>query len=216
MLLALMLLLCCSSILISRSAQAQICPTCPCPLVPKDDAQYTITPIPWNAGDTCVDIEGDGCLEKICYAYRSTSPTNFDYCILQVCVDPDCVSADDSTLLRDGSAWLMHNNPQHFPAPNCPCSGTCDQCHGTTIHWNENFISCWTTCFTAQGGKYFQYCPDHGWCIDAYWVCKDPNTGQLKLCYDRSVQTTWQCNNPPPGVPCETPCSHYGCPDRKL
>jgi hypothetical protein len=214
--LAALVLLCCSTIFISYSARAQ-CPTCPCPPVPIDDAQYDTTPIPWQGPyDTCVNISvddaGDSCFVTICYAARQTSVNNFDYCLLKVCWDPTVCSPDDSLLLDSASWWLMQYNPQHFTADLCPCTGDCSTCHGRDIHWSENFVTCWTICFTQQGGKYLQYCPDHGWCINAYWACQPIVGGPIKLCYDRSVQTTWQCNNQPPHLPCEAPCTKEGCP----
>ncbi len=209
-----MALLCCSAIFLSTSVRAQ-CPDCDCPPPPIDDAQYDTTPIPWHAADTCVDLIGDGCLEKVCYVYRVTNPdsTNFDYCVTQVCWDPNCEGASDSTLIDSAGNWLMQNNPQHFPTDTC-VGGGC----GGRIQWNESWITCWTYCFTGTGGKMATVCPDHGWCIDAYWVCTDPITHLRKLCYDRSVQTTWQCNTPPPGLPCEAPCwdPWGGCPSWQL
>ncbi len=213
--LAAMVLLCCGAIFTSTSVRAQ-CPTCDCPPVPKDDAQSDSTKIKWNGADTCVDLIGDGCLEKICYIYRCTDPpdsTNFDYAVTQVCWGADGCSEDDSTLIDSAGNWLMEHNPQNFPTGTCPPNGGC----GNQIQWNESWITCWTYCFTSTGGKMVTYCPDHGWCIDAYWVCKDPVTGLRKLCYDRSVQTTWQCNTPPPGQ-CENPCwdPWGGCPSWQL
>src|SRR5205814_2277570 len=167
-------------------------------------------PIPWHPGDTCVDVLGDGCLEKICYAWRQTSSNNYDYCVTQICTD-GCSGVDDSTMLDSASHWLIKNNPRHFPTDTC----SCDTCCGHNIQWNEAFVTCWTICFvhTPYGwGKQYTICPDHGWCVDAYWVCVDRRPPhERRVCYDRSVQTTWQCNNEPVGYqyPCEAPCTKF-------
>ena len=231
---ALALLLCCSSALLTTRASAQ-CPTCSCPPPPLDDAQYDTTPIPWSDSSICalvaVDRYGDSCYVKFCYIYRQTSSTNYDYALTAVCVDPGCpYTADSSVLLPELSWWLMQNNPQHFPANPCPTapdSNSCGMhvpgpyaCCGNDIQWNENFLNCWAYCTK----NYWTACPTHGWCIDAYWVCKK-NDGTIRFCYDRSVHTTWQCEpggQPSPcnpsawGTPPCTPQGRYGtsqCPD---
>ena len=201
--LAAMVLLCCSTLFLTTNARAQ-CPTCDCPPIPKDDAQYDSTPIPWHGADTCIQMDvdgyGDTCWVKLCYIYRTTSPTNYDYALTGICVDPGCGIDLDSTSLQNASQWLMDHNPQHFPDGGpCPCPGDCSTCHGNNIQWSQNFINCWAYCSKWQ----WQICAAHGWCIDAYWVCKDPISGIRKLCYDRSVHTTWQCT--PGGQP--PPCS---------
>ncbi len=161
--LAVMALLCCSTMLISMSVRAQ-CPPCSCPLPPVDDYNHDTTTVPWIPGDTCVYI--DGCWVKICYISRQTSSGQFDYAVDQICYWASCAT-DSATLLGDASHWLMHNNPSHFPCPTCP---------STDIEWNENFITCWTyyVVYDPASGDtvhVLSMCSQHGWCINGYTVC---------------------------------------------
>jgi len=203
------LLLLLSTALFQSPAFAQApCPDCECPPVPIDDAQHNPTPIPWNAGDTCVDLYGDGCMYKICYAFRQTSANNFDYMVTQVCFSEGCEPADSSDILQiihDASWFIMQSNPSNFPCPPCP---------GGNIEWIENQVSCWKYVILPTGGKKISMCSNHGWCLHAYKVCCNPTTGQKTFTYLRSVTTTWQCASelPGPGEQFIINCNPYGCP----
>jgi hypothetical protein len=187
------------------------CPDCECPIPPVDDAQHNPTPIPWIAADTCADLYGDGCMYKICYAWRQTGPNNFDYMITQVCFSEGCEPGDSSEILQilhDASWFIMTSNPKNFPCPPCP---------GGIIQWTENFVTCWKyVVVTTPTGAYkkIAMCNEHGWCLHAYKVCCNPTTGVKTFTHIRDVTTTWQCASelPGPGETFINNCTSEACP----
>jgi|ERR1051325_393579 hypothetical protein len=190
-------LLLCSSLILNSNARAQ----CTCPPLPTDDAQHNPASPPWT-GPYSTTQTIDGCTVTICYASRMTSTTNYDYCITQICVQQPCATNIDQ-LRNDASAWLLNNNPQNYPCPTCP---------SRDIEWSESMASCWKTYTTVYNGDTIvvhQMCPEHGWCLTAYYVCCGGPAGAGKhFTYDRRVTTTYQCKS-------DEGCNQVDCPPNR-
>ncbi len=205
-----LVLLCCSTMIISTSVRAQTVSCLSCP-VPTDDANNVggTAGVPWTGGH--IDTTIFGCPVQICYGCRCSNPptcTNYDYVVTQICVDSICFYSNDSLVLgHSDTNWddwlsmatfeLFKKNPCGFPCPACPYSGT--------MYWQENYMSCWETIknIDGSGNTWYsrQFCQEHGWCLNKYEICCDATGFHHHFVSSQAV--FYQC---------KSPCNQFSCP----